>query len=150
LTSLIRRLALSLTVGAVEGVAYYIVLVEVTPRLLDYLEASLGAPSPALQSSRSLVLAGFMFIGLAVAARSLQGHIAGALISSLTSLLSFIFLAYLMHGGVVSIEGYRSGNVVMSASLDLTPLLIVVFLFYTIPGMILPVVDHFFRAAEEG
>ena len=145
---LVERSVRAVAVGVIEGIIYYVSLVEITPRLLSSLQSSMGASALSLPGHQSLVLVGFFFIGLAVASRILEGHIAGAMISSLAGLLSFIFIAYLMNGGIIRVENVEYAGGTMNASLDLRPLLGVMFLFYTIPGMLLPLIDHYYRLAE--
>jgi len=145
-----RRLAGSVLVGLAQGAAYYVVIVYLIPYLYASLAEGLGAPAGALQPpSRALVGLGLMLVGISVAARALRGNVASPLLSGLAVLLSYAITVYLMGGGTVRVEGLRVGDATVDASLDLDPLLAVAFVFYVIPGILIPLAEHFYAKAEE-
>jgi len=148
----LRRLASSLALGVVKGVAYYVLVVYVSPLVSVYLYRAVAAEPVAVEPPLprgSLLAAGFLFIGLSVAASALRDTIAAPLIRAVSAILAFIFVFLVLWGGVVSASLEEAG-VEIHVFLDLRNLLSVYFIFVTIPGIVLPFVWFMLEKAAEG
>ncbi len=148
----LSRLAGSLAWGIVKGVAYYFLIVYVSPRVSVYLYQAVAAEpvdvAPPLPS-RALLAAGFLFIGISVAASALRDTIAAPLLRAVSAVLAFIFVFLILWDGKVE-ASLEEGGVTVYASLDLGTIIAVYFVFITVPGVILPLVWLLLEKASRG
>ncbi len=87
-----------------------------------------------------------LFIGLSLAATAMKGTIYSPLIGALESILGFEIILYFMNGGIIEASLNYGGPI--TVMLDISPILWEIFLFFTIPGVILPFVEYFVRREE--
>lgn len=156
--SFTERLARSLAAGVVKGVAYYLLVVYVSPLLSYYLYTAAlaplaggaaGAPVALPLPRKAFLAAGFLFLGLSVAASALAGTLAEPLIRALSAVLGFAFLLLILWGGVLRAQTSFE-DTSLSITLDLRPLAVTYFVFVTIPSVILPLVWYLVGKAHSG
>ncbi len=82
-----------------------------------------------------------VFVLLSLAATALKGTIYAPLINALESILGFAVVIYLLNGGIISASLSYGGPV--TVTLDISPILMEIFLFFTVPGVVLPFIDYF-------
>ena len=137
-----ERLMDVLAEGVLWGIYYWLLFAVVIPLLISRLLGGLAAEELVPETGELTGLV-FLFMGLSLASTALKGTIYSPLIGALESILGFAVVVYLLDGGVVSVSLNYAGPV--SVTLDLSPILMEVFLFFTLPGVVLPFVDYFLR-----
>ncbi len=137
-----ERLIDVLAEGVLWGIYYWLLFAVVIPLLVSRLLGGLAAEEFVPETGELTGLV-FLFMGLSLASTALKGTIYSPLIGALESILGFAVVVYLLDGGVVSVSLDYAGPV--SVTLDLSPILMEVFLFFTLPGVVLPFVDYFLR-----
>ena len=100
-----------------------------------------------MQTESNLAIIVLLFIGLSLAATALKGTIYSPLIGALESILGFAVILYFMNGGIIEASLNYGGPV--TVMLDISPILWEIFLFFTIPGVVLPFVEYFMEMREE-
>ncbi len=137
-----ERLMDVLAEGVLWGIYYWLLFAVVIPLLISRLLGRLAAEELVPETGELTGLV-FLFMGLSLASTALKGTIYSPLIGALESILGFAVVVYLLDGGVVSVSLNYAGPV--SVTLDLSPILMEVFLFFTLPGVVLPFVEYFLR-----
>ncbi len=137
-----ERLMDVLAEGVLWGIYYWLLFAVVIPLLISRLLGGLAAEELVPETGELTGLV-FLFMGLSLASTALKGTIYSPLIGALESILGFAVVVYLLDGGVVSVSLNYAGPV--SVTLDLSPILMEVFLFFTLPGVVLPFVEYFLR-----
>ena len=139
-----ERLMDVLAEGVLWGIYYWLLFAVVIPLLISRLLGGLAAEELVPETGELTGLV-FLFMGLSLASTALKGTIYSPLIGALESILGFAVVVYLLDGGVVSVSLNYAGPV--SVTLDLSPILMEVFLFFTLPGVVLPFVEYFMKEA---
>lgn len=83
-----------------------------------------------------------LFIGIYAAARALRGTIYSAILRGLGSLIAFYLILYFSNAGIIDVRGISVDGVRLDFYLDLTPLLVIVLLFATLPGVVTPFIEY--------
>ncbi len=131
--------------GILWGLYYWLLFALLIPLVIDRFLG--GLPQVQVtQSGGNLLIIVLLFIGLSLAATALKGTIYSPLIGALESILGFAIILYFMNGGVITASLNYGGPV--TVTLDISPILWEIFLFFTMPGAILPFVEYFMRAKE--
>ena len=140
-----ERLADILVKGVLWGAYYWLLFAVIIPLLVNRLLGGIasGVIVPETGELTGLI---FLFMGLSLAATALRGTIYSPLIGALESILGFAVVVYFLDGGVVSVSLDYGGPI--SVTLDLSPILMEVFLFFTLPGVVLPFVEYFLRRSD--
>ena len=157
-STLVSRLLRSLAVGIVKGALYYVLVVYFAPMVSYYLYTTALTPllgggevsPPTLPLSRQAFLAaGFLFLGLSIAASTLTGTIAEPIIRAVSAILGFAFLLLILWGGMLHAEA-TVGDASLIVTMDLKPIVITYFIFITVPSVILPLLWFLVRKAHSG
>ncbi|MCE4621530.1 MAG: hypothetical protein F7B95_03710 [Desulfurococcales archaeon] len=83
-----------------------------------------------------------LFIGIYAAARALKGTIYSAILRGLGSLIAFYLILYFSNAGIIDVRGVSIDGMQLDFYLDLTPLLVIVLLFATLPGVVTPFIEY--------
>ncbi len=126
--------------GILWGIYYWLLFAVVIPLLVNRLLGGIASEVIVPETGELTGLI-FLFMGLSLAATALRGTIYSPLIGALESILGFAVVVYLLDGGIVSVSLNYGGPI--SVTLDLSPILMEIFLFFTLPGVVLPFVDYF-------
>ncbi len=140
-----ERLLNVLVEGLLWGLYYWLLFAIVLPKLVNrFLGGLVEAEAAPGGEFMGLV---FLFFGLSLAATALKGTLYAPLVKALESILGFAIVAYFLNGGVVSATINYGGQV--TVVLDLSPILYEIFLFFTVPGVVLPFVEYFLQERSE-
>ncbi len=132
--------------GILWGLYYWLLFTLLIPILVDKFLG--GLPQIKLmQTEGNLTIIMLLFIGLSLAATALKGTIYSPLIRALESILGFEVVLYFMDGGVIRASLDYGGPIIIM--LDISPILWEIFLFFTVPGVILPFVEYFTGREEK-
>ncbi len=137
-----ERLTDVLAEGILWGVYYWLLFAVIIPLLVNRLLGGIASEVIVPETGELTGLV-FLFMGLSLAATALRGAIYSPLIGALESILGFAVVVYFLDGGVVSVSLDYGGPI--SVTLDLSPILMEVFLFFTLPGVVLPFVEYFLK-----
>ncbi len=137
-----ERLTDVLAEGILWGVYYWLLFAVIIPLLVNRLLGGIASEVIVPETGELTGLV-FLFMGLSLAATALRGTIYSPLIGALESILGFAVVVYFLDGGVVSVSLDYGGPI--SVTLDLSPILMEVFLFFTLPGVVLPFVEYFLK-----
>ncbi|MDK2384524.1 MAG: hypothetical protein QI199_06940 [Candidatus Korarchaeota archaeon] len=137
-----ERLTDVLAEGILWGVYYWLLFAVIIPLLVNRLLGGIVSEVIVPETGELTGLI-FLFMGLSLAAAALRGTIYSPLIGALESILGFAVVVYFLDGGVVSVSLDYGGPI--SVTLDLSPILMEVFLFFTLPGVVLPFVEYFIK-----
>lgn len=135
-----ERLLDVLVEGILWSLYYWLLFAILLPWLISRFMGGLIEGIEAISISN---LAGMIavFVLLSLAATALKGTIYAPLINALESVLGFAIIVYLLNGGIISASLNYGGPV--TATLDISPILMEIFLFFTVPGVVLPFIDYF-------
>ncbi len=157
-STLASRLLRSLAIGVVRGILYYVLVVYFAPMVSYYLyttaltpllgEGEVSPPTLPL-SKQAFLAAGFLFLGLSVAASTLTGTIAEPIIRAVSAILGFAFLLLILWGGTFHAEA-AVGNASLIVTMDLKPIVIIYFVFITVPSVFLPLLWFLVKKAHSG
>jgi len=135
-----ERLLDVLVEGILWSLYYWLLFAILLPWLISRFMGGLIGGIEAISISN---LAGMIavFVLLSLAATALKGTIYAPLINALESVLGFAIIVYLLNGGIISASLNYGGPV--TVTLDISPILMEIFLFFTVPGVVLPFIDYF-------
>jgi len=137
-----ERLKDVLAEGILWGVYYWLLFAVIIPLLVNRLLGGIASEVIVPETGELTGLI-FLFMGLSLTATALRGTIYSPLIGALESILGFAVVVYFLDGGIVSVSLDYGGPI--SVTLDLSPILMEVFLFFTLPGVVLPFVEYFLK-----
>jgi len=137
-----ERLTDVLAEGILWGVYYWLLFAVIIPLMVNRLLGEIASEVIVPETGELTGLI-FLFMGLSLAATALRGTIYSPLIGALESILGFAVVVYFLDGGIVSVSLDYGGPI--SVTLDLSPILMEVFLFFTLPGVVLPFVEYFLK-----
>lgn len=109
-------------IGAVTGVVYYIIYVVLLPLALSRFEQFSGTVSVVVGAAPTIGFA--LLMGLGIASSLLRGSVFSGVLHAISKVVGAVLLFMVLNGGYI-VGSIRYGDMVISVSADITPILYV-------------------------
>ncbi len=136
---LLKNIAYGLLDAALIALLYVYIL----PYLFSAISQQLESAQQIGPSLTHYYIAIALISGLAISSRFFRGTIFRPVLLASANLLGALYSFSYLNKGVISAGPISSGDYNISFQLNITPLIIVFFMFFVVPSVVLPFVDYF-------
>ncbi len=136
--------------GIIEAIIIILIYLYLFPLVLNKLYSTFGYSYSLFGPSKNVYLAALIIIvGLGITSKILRGSILSPVLRAAANMIGIIYVLSLMGNGVITVEGLQSGGYTLDVTFDLSPIMIIFFAFFAVPGVIMPFITYYYSEEIE-
>ena len=131
-------------VGVLEGIIIITIYVYILPYMFSQLYQYMGVQAPNIMRGGSYLLVISVIIILTIISKIFRETLFRPIFLSSANLMGVLYALSFLGSGTLSLNNIEAGTgVYLDLTIDLSPFLLIVYMFFVIPSVIMPFISFF-------